>query len=277
MAMNVVEKCDCGHEISIGATSCNVCNNHVGFPNVRKAIHEEQALASRYMNANASVKLKGLESKRKMLESAMDNSFVIMSRTLVDLISALGDNRMISTFHQQIAGNARNYENNEYDSKRDGYESIISPGYYRDIHYGILSLTDSGSSYYGGASIKLNTAFIKNRTTFFEEDVYTFVEKHKVSATSNPPEGYRATWDKKGTLAVCKLHSKFSANQTVEEMKSLLYSEENNMDYIEAHIHGTITSQIFEKVTILDKDDSMVTCAKILLTNKNIEFQVRGE
>lgn len=250
MQLKKNDLCDvCSTQLNISGTHCDVCYSDIGFPNIRKAESEEVELQERYELAHSSIKLQGNEVEAENFESFVDSSFVVMNRGLTDVYNVLQSNRSIVPFHKQVASSMRSYEQNKYDLNRDAYESKVSPGYYADIHYGLLAKDEGGSSYYGDVSIKFGEKFIKNRTSFFQEDTYDFCNKHQLVVTENAPKGYRSTWKNRKKLALIKLHPNIIKDMSDSDMAKLLFDTETN-SYLEAHIYGTISKESFEKVTI---------------------------
>ncbi|WP_165735417.1 hypothetical protein [Pseudoalteromonas sp. C8] len=250
MQLKKNDLCDvCRTQLNISGTHCDVCYSDIGFPNIRKAESEEVELQERYELAHSSIKVQGNEVESENFESFVDSSFVVMNRSFTDVFNVLQSNRSIVPFHKQVASSMRSYEQNKYDLNRDAYESKVSPGYYEDIHYGLLAKDEGGSSYYGDVSIKFGEKFIKNRTSFFQDDTYDFCDKHQLVVTEDAPKGYRSTWKNRKKLALIKLHPNIKKGMSDSDMAKLLFDTDTN-SYIEAHIYGTISKESFEKVTI---------------------------
>jgi hypothetical protein len=180
----------------------------------------------------------------------------------------------MSTFHQQVASGARLAENNDFDPKRDGIESIIHPLYYDKIHYAALSLDVIGVKHYGEAHIMLHNKYIQNRTSFFEENPFNLVKKLKLAAGEVLPAGYRSTWSERGKLALCKYHANLKKDENgLDYFQKTLLVEGVNADFIEAHIYGSIHMKCIEEVTLLS--DASNT-AKVLFKAKKSVFLMKG-
>jgi hypothetical protein len=253
--MQNIEQCTvCDTTIPSTGTSCKVCQEPIGFPNVRLAVKEESALECRYQMEMESVKTRGIEDVALDFENVVSDANVIIARSVVDLMGLIGnENKLISTYHQQVASGARLAENNYYDPMRDSVESVVNPLYYKDINYAALSLDSIGVKHYGEAHIKLHNKFIQNRTSFFQENPFNMVTKLKLSAGDVFPEGYRSTWHEKGKLALCKCHASLERdNKSIDDFQKILLVESENADFIEAHIYGSIHVKCIEGVTLLD-------------------------
>jgi hypothetical protein len=256
MELNVaidLDRCpSCNSEVTASATTCNVCEDPIGFPNVRLALKEKKALKERYDLELASIKVRGLLEITNTFETAVQNAKVVMGRSVLQFVSLIdGDNALLNTYYQQVASSSRVAENNMFDPKRPTVESISHPHYYESIHYAALSLNGKGTLGYGGAHIVFKSEYIEKRTTFFEENPFLLLTKLKLIASESLPEGYRSTWEDKGKLAVCKLHSKITDDtNTIEEFQDILLGSASG-DFIEANIYGKIHKAIFKEVSFI--------------------------
>ncbi len=275
--MENIEKCGvCNTAIPPAGINCDVCQTSIGFPNVRLANKESAALGSRYQMEMESVKARNVQNLAHNFENAVDKANVVMVRSFIDLISLIeNENKLVSTFHQQVAGGARLAENNKYDPMRAAIESIVHPLYYEKIHYAALSLDLIGvKNTYGEAHIKLHDEYIKNRTTFFEENPFNLVKKLKLSAGEPLPPGYRSSWLERGKLALCKYHANLKEDESGRDyFQDILLVQRDNPDYMEAHIYGSIHMKCIEAVTLLS-DASNTT--KVLFDAKKKSFLMKG-
>jgi hypothetical protein len=249
------EVCEtCGHALNPSGTQCDACQSSIGFPNVRLAVKEESALEKRYHSESESVKLRKIENTAMNFENSINiNANVVIARSVLDVMALLkSENSLIVTFHRQVASGARTAENNDFDPKRDMYESCANPMFYKEINYAALTFDNVGVSYYGEAHMKLNSKFIMNRTSFFEENAFILAKKLKLQLGDNFPAGYRSTWKDKGKLALCKLHASLDEGRdTVEDFQKILVVEDGgNSDFIEAHIYGSIHQSCIENITL---------------------------
>jgi hypothetical protein len=270
------EKCGiCDTPIPPVGTACDVCQTPIGFPNVRLANKESALLGKRYLMEMESVKARSIQKVAHNFEIAVDTANVVMVRSFIDLIAIVeNENKLISTFHQQVASGARLAENNAFDSMRDAIESIVHPLYYDKIHCAALSLNLIGVKTYGDTHIKLNDKYIQNRTSFFEENPFNLVKKLKLAAGETLPSGYRASWVERGKLALCKYHANLKGDETrLDDFQNILLVQQDDPDFIEAHIYGSIHMKCIEAVTL--QDDASNT-AKVLFDAKKKSFLMKG-
>jgi hypothetical protein len=274
--MDDIEKCDvCDTPFSLAGTVCDVCQKPIGFPNVRLAIKESAALGKRYQMELESVIARNLQEVARDFETAVDKANVVIVRPFIDMICLIqNENKLISTFHQQVASGSRLAENNYFDPKRDGIESIIHPLYYDKIHYAALSLDFIGAKNYGEAHITLHNKYIESRTTFLEENSFNLVKKLQIKVGEVLPPGYRASWLDRGKLALCKYHANLNKNENeIIDFQNVLLVESDNPDFIEAHIYGSIHMRCIEAVTLLSDAD---TTSKILFNSMKNTFLAKG-
>lgn len=248
-----LDNCEnCNNELPVDGISCTVCQGHIGFPNVRLAKTEEDDLNQRFNSELESVKLRDLTSVISKFRDSVNDANVVMARKVIQLIPMIeNDNSLLSTFHEQVASGARIAENNQYDPKRAAVESTVHPLYFEKIHYAALSLTDTGvEGPYGDVHLLLNTLHIKQRTTFFQENPFNLLKKLQLQCTERLPSGYRATWENKDKLSVCKCHSLLDKkHDNVVDFQNALMIQGENPEFLEANIYGSIHSKCIKKVT----------------------------
>jgi hypothetical protein len=274
--MKVIEKCSvCDTLVSSVGTACNVCQEPIGFPNVRLAIKESASLDERYHMEMESVKARNIQKTARDFETAVEHSNIVIVRSFIDMLSIVeNENKLISTFHQQVASGARLAEDNYYDPRRDGIESIVHPLYYKEIHYAALSLDFIGAKNYGEAHIQLHNKYIKSRTTFLEENSFNLVKKLKLKVGEVLPSGYRSSWADKGKLALCKYHANLNGDEESNvDFQRILLVESDDPDFIEAHIYGNIHMKCIAAVTLLS--DACNT-SKVLFDAKKNLFLAKG-
>jgi hypothetical protein len=253
----------CGVDLLPTGTQCHQCESPIGFPNVRKAESEKKGLLKRFESTNASIKVRDIEDVVSRFRVYLEQeSKLIIAKSVPDIIVLGNPSKMMSTYHQEVRANARVAQNNRYDQNRDGYESIVNPQYYENIHYAALSLTNKGLRYYGGVHMSLNLNQVKHRTTLFEENSYNFVVKHKLTGADLPPIGYRATWDDRAILAIVKCSYKLDINSKEEDFSSIIINDDpDNPEFIEAHIYGSLSANTVDNMvlkSITSDDEKMM-------------------
>ncbi|MEL0658163.1 hypothetical protein V6255_03330 [Psychromonas arctica] len=273
----------CNTPFNNSRTLCDVCQSDIGFPNVRAAIKNQKLLDDRFKLVMASINSRQLEVTANNYKNAVNDASVVIARSMTSLLPMIDNsNVLLSTFHHQVASNARLAENNEFDPKREAVESLLHPFYYKDVHYAALSLDSVGIKYYGDVHIQFKDNLIKHRTSFFEENPFNFVKKHKIIVGENIPGGYSATWEEKWKLALCKSHANLTSDlKSNDDFKNILVVEcEKNPDFIEAHIFGTIHVACINKVTMFSDADKtsmlLFNANKSKFSTLNIDTEVRG-
>lgn len=232
---------------------CVVCGSDAGVPNVRAAQRdaERAALEIRYSDAEEAAKANGLLSIFAKFRVAADGTVAVVCRNLSILkVISGGDNALYGSYHHQVDAHVRIPELNNWDQKRESLESALFPGYYREICFGALSFTGLGLTAYGDFSIVLKDHTISKRASVFNSPIFRFFRDQKVVFGDDIPDGFRATWQDRGKLAVAKLGARLDAKMDVAEFQSLMLEAgtSTESDCIEVHIYGPIHRRAIEKV-----------------------------
>ncbi len=251
---NITECSECGATIIYHERFCHACAADVGFPNVRQAIIEEPQLQQHYDTAIVDADIRGVQQQLNNFEKCVESSnaiLVIPFNKVIEIVNS--SHSLYTTFANNISSGARIAEDNKWDRGRTAAESTVHPLYHEDICYSVLSLTNVGLSYYGDCHITLNPKYIEKRTSVFEENAFIFMEKHQVIAGKGIPKGHRATWKRRGVLAVAKLHSKIEKDTKEDDFQSVLISDgdKDTGDFIEAQIYGAIHASNFSKIRVI--------------------------
>lgn len=261
MSTEVQDICEnCGCEYNPALTSCNICQQPIGFPNVRKANSESGDLEQRYIVAMDSLKALNKAELVLNFQEEVKQSKVVIAKSVPDLIQLIcNKNKAITTFHREVASGARIAENNQYDPNRDAIESKAHPFYYKEINYACVSLSTVGVSYYGKAHLCLDSKTIMSRTSFFQENPFLLMSKLQLTISDDLPTGYRSSWSERDKLAVCKAESGLGRCSDPSEFQSLVLKEDSQngegSDFIEANIYGPIHSRSISKITLVGKKD----------------------
>lgn len=118
-------------------------------------------------------------------------------------------------------------EGEQWDVVRELADTVLFPGYKKDMRFAALSLNGIGLSNYGSCSIALRDEMIAHRASVFEENSALFMERHeiKISRRPNLPKGYRAAWDERALLCVAKLSQKIDSATHSDEYSELLLKQ----------------------------------------------------
>ena len=256
MVYSDIECIKCNNRVPFHRRSCHVCEESIGFPNVRLAEYESDGLLERYNRAYGAAGTKAVTDILHDFEKIVDKAQVVISKPINKVIELISnDNQMLQTLYKEVSGNARLADNNSWDTSRQSVDSAINPNYVDKIHCAVLSVNNYGVSYYGKCQIKLKSSLIQNRTTFFEENPFIFFKKHRHITGEEVPAGYRSTWANRSKLAVAKLHSKITKNTVASDFpKILIHDDGEESDFIEAHIYGSVHAKLFENITVVNPD-----------------------
>jgi len=226
-----------------------------GFPNVRAAdrVNEMEALRERVRYAQVAAKERGCADELEAFGTAASDSQAVMVRGFAALDGFVSNQQaaMIS-YYKMVRAGIRLPENNDYDANRDRIDGTINPfGVHEEIQYAALSLDGRGVKWYGDYAITLREKMISARASVFEENPFLFCDKHPIPPTGAVPPGYRATWPRRGELAMAKLHPRIRPGMTAADFPAILVEQgirSADSDFIEVHIYGPIHPRAVERV-----------------------------
>jgi hypothetical protein len=245
----------CKTKVPYHLRTCFSCEAEIGFPNVRYAQSEADALNQRYQMAKDIAAVQNVTSQIESFERALMDSRAIMIRSALDVIGLLASpNKLWATFAKQVQAGMRIAENNGWDDARISVEPMIHPHYHENIHYAVLSLDNIGATdaSYGSCHLLLKLETYRDRATVFEENAILFVRRHHVVSGKPIPKGYRAVWDERQKLVVCKLAPQIVTDELNMNFTELLRSGADKIaDFVEVHIYGSMHARSFEAITVL--------------------------
>lgn len=246
--------CDyCAFSMPMSADRCPHCARPSLFPNVDAASDaaEVAALDSRYATAITAATATGTSSIAEMLERQTETrSRVVISRDSSEVYRlASGDNQLYATYYNLIEAGLRVPTDSKWDAIRPMIDARTFPYYQPHIRFGALTLDDRGLAHYGDCHMILKTNMIGFRTTTFTENTAAFIER---SGSVLP--GHRATWSRRGLLAVAKLASVLTPSTTGADLPALLRADGATPDddvFVEAHVYGSISIRTVEMVSLI--------------------------
>jgi hypothetical protein len=240
----------CNVSIPFHARYCPVCQDDIGYPNVRAAqtIEEKSALQKRFDEAQRFSELNNYSDVLDNFGKAVLQSKAVIARNISVLWRLVSsDNELYASFYQQVNAELRIPEDNQWDKARQAIDAMLFPLYNEHIIFAALSLNNQGPIDYGSYSIILKEETIKNRATVFEENSILFCRKNKIMVGDSLPYGFRVVWAERNKLASAKLYPKL--NETIKEeiFPTIILSQDDN-DFIEVHIFGPIHRRAIERV-----------------------------
>jgi hypothetical protein len=250
----------CGHEIQQPAERCPHCGKPGYFWNVLAAedVAERAALERRYQAAKRDAASRKAETQLQDFENATANSMAVIARSESEVLRlANSAKQLYSTYYQLIEAGIRLPEGDQWDVLRELADTVLFPGYKKEMRFAALSLDGVGLSNYGACSIVFRDEMIAHRASVFEENSALFMEQReiKISRSPNLPKGYRATWDERARLCVAKLSGKIDSATRSGEYSGLLLKQgvtSEADEFVEAHIWGPMTVLTMERVIITD-------------------------
>lgn len=274
---------ECGHDIQQPASCCPHCGRPGVFWNVIAAGEkaERAALERRYQAAKRDAAARKADDSLQDLEDAVAASRAVIARSEGEVFRLASSHRQLySTYYQLIEAGIRLPEGDQWDVVRELADTVLFPGYKREMRFAALSLDGAGLSNYGPCSIVLRDNMISHRASVFEENSVLFMEKRgiKISRPPNLPKGYRAAWDERAKLGVSKLAGKIDSATRSDEYSGLLLKQgatSEDDEFIEVHIWGPMTVLTMERVIVTDPNPrhraTIVKALKAKLAKHNVQ------
>lgn len=251
-----VSRClKCETEVPYAARECVGCGQDVGFPNVRAANRpaEIEALRDRVRYAQVAADGRGCAAELEEFGTAASSAEAVLVRhlTVIDYFFSNEQAAMVS-YYKMVRAGMRLPENNDWDANRGRIDGTINPyEVHEHIQYAALSLNGRGVSWYGDYAVTLRENMIEGRATVFEENPFTFCNKHPIPPTGSVPPGFRAAWARRGELAMAKLHPRIQPGIKASDFPAILVEQGEksaDSDFIEVHIYGAIHARAVERV-----------------------------
>jgi hypothetical protein len=270
---------------------CATCGEHVGAPNVRAAntATERAALHQRCEEALQRATSRGSQGSVRGFQAAMEGTVAVVGCDLYRLRDLTKDaNALYSNYYLSVRGDVRRAAELENDRQRRTVDSLLFGGYAEKIRNAALSLDGVGLTSYGKDGLSyglgLRDVAITKRASLLEENAYTFVKRHNLTADSSVPPGYRAPWETRGQLAVAKLADFIGPETTASESARILLSSTGDRatdQFVEVHIYGGFNLNAVSSVCGTSSprqpdDRAVVTVVKELLETKGKKWIERS-
>jgi hypothetical protein len=232
----------CAEDVQPHERFCVGCQTDCGFPNVRAATAERQALADRVADAEAQAVANGTSEILEKLKTAVKSSQAARARSLDEVYGLVkADNKLIGTFHDLKGAGLLRPSATAMEAARQSAEPLVFLNYHEKIQFAALTLNDEGLFNYGNCVMVFREASIAARATVFEENCVLFCQRRNIGP-ANPvvPTGHRATWDQRHDLAVAKLGPRLRSGMTDSDLAPLLLmsgGEAAKDEFIEIHIY----------------------------------------
>ena len=253
------EKCpQCNSRLPDSDRYCLTCRHDIGAPNVRSAgsQSERSTLKKRFEAAKRKARSKKLGQPFNNCCDTIDkNSSVVVAMPAAVARKLVADPRELYVNIEKLVGaGVRCPPTQQDDRHRCAVTGFLFGSYGPKICYGFLSFNDEGLPTYGQVFCRLRTVTIQDRTSFLEENSFTFVQKHDLRLHSSIPEGYRAVWENRHQLALAKISDSLTTASGVSAWQKLLvYSDGKtraNDDFIEAHIFDSFDIAAVERMVV---------------------------
>jgi hypothetical protein len=154
-----------------------------------------------------------------------------------------------ATYYQQISGNCRIPDDNEWDRLRRITDSAFFQCYGHEINFAALSTNRNWLSNYGDGAVFFRERMIAHRSTVFETNTVTWLNER--SGDIKIPAGYRANWKNRGMLAVAKLgEASYAQNVDIDTLLLSCGTSTANDVFMEVHICGGFTIRSADAVIV---------------------------
>ena len=242
---------------------------------MRQADQEALELDGRYQAAYIAANARNATEALNTFDDALVHSSAVMCRGTLKVLELLkSDSVLWTSFYKQVNQAARAAQYSKWDKGRQAVDSSLFPLYADEILFAALSLTDLGAKYYGDCHLVLKPDVIGNRASVFEENPFLFFRRHGVIVGSEAPPGFRATWGNRNKACVAKLHSRITKETVPDEFADILLSnDEEESDFVEVHIFGTLHRRAISKVTFVN---ARTAVQQVLIESATKDLQKLG-
>lgn len=250
----MAEACrNCGLDVAQHVDRCEHCGYDVGAPNVRAARDraETEALEQRYRAAIEDAHRRNCDSVVKQFQDEVAKSRAVVCKTkdqLHGIAAPAQGSWVIPTYHQQVRGGARAPDDPKWAWARCQEERWF-PNYTAEMHYGALSLSDSGVSGWGEVALVLGDKLIEKRATVGETNAVYFAQN--IPIDESLPPGRRAQWHDRDKLCVAKLSGKLVSDTPAGQFPEILLTNatsKDKADFVEVHVYGKLTLDSVSRV-----------------------------
>ncbi|GGF74933.1 hypothetical protein GCM10011332_31220 [Terasakiella brassicae] len=243
---------------------------------------ELDALENRVNTAEEYAKAQNCTNQLNAFEADVKTSGAVICRPLGEIKALTASNNVLyTTFYNQVDGQQRIPEDNEFDAIRESADSLVFPHYHKNILFAALSLDGVGVTNYGGHSLLLKEEMISHRASVFDSNTLLFIKKNKISIGDPIPLGFRAPWQKREKLAKAKLYPKITKQTKPSEHANILIDQITKVadpDFIEVHIFGVFNRGAIDKITFSSSnanraDKVIIESIKKKLDAANIQYE----
>lgn len=266
-------QCVCNFQNPSRERTCLACARTCppadGFLNVvlAEAQEERETLCNLYAKAIGDAEQRGaLESVRAFEDAINMNSRTVIS-CYFERFSKFKKrlNHVFPCFQVMLESGliweSEDSENGDITwEERENAEKSTLPGCWPNIHFGNLSIEDTGIPHYGNYVLIWKADMVDHRTSLFIGNCVTWRRENKIPADAAAPLGMRANWQDRHLLAVVKCADRITKDTGAADFPAVLLQPgaDNGKDdvFIEAHIWGRLTRWSLAKVICIEPEIS---------------------
>jgi hypothetical protein len=233
-----------------------MCGQPTGCPvNVQLAVRAASALEKALTEQLAAA---AADSDPQHLYSEFSRLFISLLHVSMNvhpetLLSMLQDERIRYTnLHDNLRANMLLDYDPELAAKRRGIDSLAFGSAGEKVAYGAVNLGNRGLISYGSVCIFLRNDEIRSRTSFLQENSFSFVKGEFPTITFDLSTALRAVWDTVDRLAFVKHFAQIASGdidpKQVADIVLVSTGDKQSDRFIEAQIYPPITIRHFARI-----------------------------
>jgi len=250
-------KCDA--ELDSPSKDCPCCQLETEIPsNVWLAALDEPSLQERFDACLTAIDRNLITTRiNKYAQIVSDNLSISINLRAASLINFMTDERIrYVNLHDNLRANAILVYDKELANKRSVIDGMAFKYDGQKLNFGAANLgNNTGLVSYGEVCIILKSAEIKGRTSFLENNVFSYYSESGGQISFKIPAGARALWGLMYELAIVKHTAEFFGTDELscdQISKLLLQSggDKSTDQFIEAQIFPPITRATISKIIV---------------------------
>jgi len=259
MVMKVVDNsttCNyCSRGFPLDRTQCPHCAQPQLFPNVRLAEDEEerQKLIDRHEKAKEDCRRRGCEKALAEFEQVCDTSVAVFNCGMLKLFRQIASGTdLFETYHDLESLRIRSERpvghNWQKLRPQAEIELLGSHRHLDKLHYAALSLDGLGLDSYGDCTVTLSEGMIRHRASCFEGNSALIYEERRDFSGC-----LRSSWPERAKLCAAKIAGNLDDSLSSDDFPGMLLSKgvaQDDDEFVEVHVFGTMTAQTFQSVAI---------------------------
>ncbi|MBI2481834.1 MAG: hypothetical protein HYV60_25270 [Planctomycetia bacterium] len=214
---------------------------------------ERKKLHDRYQRAQDDCRKRGCEKSFAEFEKACSTSVAVFNCPTQKLFREIANGTdLFETYHdlERLRLRSERPVGHDWQKLRPQAEvELLGSHQHLDkLHYAALSLDGAGLDSYGGCTVVLRDEMISHRASCFEGNSALIYEKVRDFTGV-----IRSTWGERQTLCAAKVANKLDDAVPAGRFPGMLLTagiSQDDDEFVEVHVFGTITAQTFQSVSV---------------------------